>query len=133
MGAQLSLPGARQAADKGALKAFYAEDGPFDELKQAGYLLAVAFKIDSKIPPGKIEQVKNHKKLIKDLDAIKTAKAGEAVRASTATPPTRHACTSATPWREQATAAYGTARASLEVYLEGVELPPLGDAMYASQ
>ena len=86
MGASLSLPGARQAGDKGALKAFYAEDGPFDELKQAGYLLAVAFKIDSKIPPGKIEQVKNHKKLIKDLDAIKTAKAGEAVRASPATP-----------------------------------------------
>eukprot|EP00967_Tisochrysis_lutea_P153068 scaffold301240_cov34-Tisochrysis_lutea.AAC.3 len=42
-------------------KAFFAKDGPYDELMGAGYLLAVAFKIDSKIPPDKIPNVKMHK------------------------------------------------------------------------
>ena len=37
----------------------------------SGYLLAVAFKIDSKIPPDKIQQVKDHKQLLKDQDAGK--------------------------------------------------------------
>lgn len=43
------------------VKAFFAQDGPFEELKGAGYLLAVAFKIDSKISPDRIIAVKMHK------------------------------------------------------------------------
>ena len=53
--------------DVGALKSasgsFFAEkdDSPYAELKGAGFLLAVAFKIDTKIPPDKIPSVKDYK------------------------------------------------------------------------
>ena len=35
------------------------EDSPYSELKGAGFVLAVAFKIDTKIPPDKIPAVKD--------------------------------------------------------------------------
>jgi hypothetical protein len=43
------------------LKSFFAKNGPYDELNGAGYLLAVAFKIDSKMPPEKVPTVVTHK------------------------------------------------------------------------
>ena len=82
-----------------------AEDAPMTELKQAGYLLSVAFKIDGKIPPEKIQQVKDHKAMMKDVGKIKDA-AKDAAKAS---------------------AAYATASASINTWLEGVDLPALGD------
>ena len=64
------------AAIKKAGKAFWSssEEAPAEELKSAGYLLAVAFKIDSKIPPDKIAAVKAWKAMMKDLDGMKSAK-----------------------------------------------------------
>ena len=57
--------GISAAADSKAVKAaglpFFSESDPnagAGEIKGAGYLLSVAFKIDSKIPPDKIQQVK---------------------------------------------------------------------------
>lgn len=89
---------------------FEDEEGPIAELKTAGYLLAVAFKIDGKIPPDKIPQVKLHKALMSDLEALKRAsKGGKDAEAKTA---------------------FATASASLSAYLQGVELPPLGDSRY---
>ena len=41
------------------------EDSPYSELKGAGFLLAVAFKLDSKIPPDKLQTVKDHKAMMK--------------------------------------------------------------------
>ena len=70
---------------------------------------AVAFKIDTKIPPDKIQQVKDYKKLIKDLEALKAAGKPDSAKA-----------------------AYAKAKASMDVYLDGVELPPLGDQRYAA-
>ena len=86
------------------------EDAPASEFKGAGYLLSVAFKIDTKIPPDKIQQVKDYKVAMKDLGALRSSMASGAV--------------------DDAKTAYSKARASVEVYLEGVELPPLGDARY---
>jgi len=83
-----------------------SDDGPISELKTAGYLLSVAFKIDGKIPPDKIQQVKDHKQLIKDVDKLKGAM-------------------KETPAKMQA--AYLTASASMNTWLEGVDLPPVGD------
>ena len=62
-------------------KAFFDEsvdsppdnESPYNAFKTAGYLLAVAFKIDSKIPPDKIPQVKDYKKFMKDLEKLKEA------------------------------------------------------------
>ena len=63
------------AVKAGAKGDFYVGDeGPYEELKSAGYLLAVAFKIDSKIPPDKIAAVKAWKAMMKDLDGMKSAK-----------------------------------------------------------
>ena len=70
---------------------------------------AVAFKIDTKIPPDKIQQVKDYKKLIKDLEALKAAGKPDSAKAASA-----------------------KAKASMDVYLDGVELPPLGDQRYAA-
>jgi hypothetical protein len=96
---------------KTASASFFSESegSPMSELKGAGFLLAVAFKIDTKIPPDKIQQVKDHKKLMADLDALKSAKKPEAAQT-----------------------AYAKAKETMNVYLDGVELPPLGDARYAS-
>lgn len=78
--------------------------------RRAGYLLAVAFKIDSKIPPDKLQTVKDYKALIKDMDKLKSAmNSGKVADAATA---------------------YKASRNTFNVYLEGVELPPLGDARY---
>ena len=96
------------AAIKAAKKTFWAdvEDGPANEMKAAGYLLAVAFKIDSKIPPDKIQAVKDWKKMMGDVDKLKGASAKEAPKA------------------------YATATASVNAYLDAVELPALGDKRY---
>lgn len=101
-----------KASCKQAAKDFFsdADDSPLSELKSAGYLLSVAFKIDTKIPPDKIQQVKDYKVAMKDLGALRSSMASGAV--------------------DDAKKAYSKARASVEVYLEGVELPPLGDARY---
>ena len=102
---------------KQAVASFYkaeyeTQDGSmstaFDEFKTAGFLLAVAFKIDSKIPPDKIQQVKDFKVLLKDLEKLKGA--GK---------PT------------EAQGAYAAAKNSMGVFLEGVDLPPLGNERYA--
>ena len=88
---------------------FYdGEEGPYAELKSAGYLLAVAFKIDSKIPPDKIAAVKAWKAMMKDLDGMKAAKGDKFAAAAT------------------------KASTSMNAWLEEVELPPLGDARYAA-
>lgn len=53
--------------DASALKKGYGvffseqDDSPWKELQGAGFLLAVAFKIDTKIPPDKIPSVKDYK------------------------------------------------------------------------
>jgi hypothetical protein len=51
------------SAIKKGYGAFFSEqeDSPYAELKGAGFLLAVAFKIDTKIPPDKIPSVKDYK------------------------------------------------------------------------
>jgi len=79
----------------------------FDELKTAGFLLAVAFKIDSKIPPDKIQQVKDYKALMKEMDKLKSS-------------------------GKDASASYVSTKAAMGVFLEGVELPPLGNERYAT-
>ena len=58
---------------KAAASSFFSdsEEGPAQELKTAGYLLSVAFKIDGKIPPDKIQQVKD------DLDTAKGSLLGD--------------------------------------------------------
>jgi len=93
-------------------KAFFAEtDGaPFPELKTAGYLLSVAFKIDSKIPPDKIQQVKDFKTLLKDVEKLRTAVSGGK--------------------KTEMANSLDKTKTSLNVWLEGVELPKLGDARY---
>ena len=98
--------------DKAKVKAFFNEKddaSPFAELTGAGFLLATAFKIDGKIPPDKVAQVKMHKAFLKDLNALKSAAGGDGAKK-----------------------AYAQAAESLNVYLAGVELPPLGDASYLS-
>jgi len=99
------------AGQKQAGKVFFSDndEAAYVELKSAGYLLAVAFKIDSKIPPDKLQTVKDFKKMIKDLDSLKGAMGGSADEANTS---------------------YAKAKASMDEYLVGVELPPLGDARY---
>ena len=103
---------------KGAFaKAFFADsadeadESPYSAFKMAGYLLAVAFKIDSKVPPDKIQQVKDYKKFMKALDTLKDAVERNKVK--------------------DVEAAYATTKTTLDVFLEGVELPPVGDAAYA--
>ena len=46
--------------------------------------MAVAFKIDSKIPPDKIQQVKDHKLLMKDIGKLSEALGGKADKAAAA-------------------------------------------------
>ena len=101
------------AAIKKAGKAFWreAEDAPASELKAAGYLLAVAFKIDSKIPPDKIPAVKDFKAMMTVVEKLKGAMASGK--------PT------------EAAKAYAVATAGVNTYLEAVELPALGDPRYA--
>lgn len=92
-----------------SVAAFFAgKESPYDDLKSAGYLLAVAFKIDARIPPQKIQQKRDHDALIKSLDDLRSAvDKKDAKLASTA---------------------YATALAKLETYLDGVELPPTSDS-----
>ena len=61
------------SAIKKAMGTFFStqEDSPYSELKGAGFLLAVAFKIDTKIPPDKIPAVKDYKAMMKDLEGLK--------------------------------------------------------------
>ena len=98
---------------KTAAASFFSDrdESPLSEFKSAGYLLAVAFKIDSKIPPDKIQQVKDYKKFMKDLDGLKSAM-GKGKQSESAT-------------------AFAAASNSLNVLLEGVELPPTGDVRYS--
>ena len=79
------------------------------QLKTAGYLLSVAFKIDGKIPPDKIQQVKDHKAMMKDMGKLKDATKESAAKAQTA---------------------LASATTSLNVWLDGVDLPPVGDKAY---
>ena len=83
----------------------------YDELKSAGYLLAVAFKIDSKIPPDRIQQVKDWRKLMVEMDKLKESLSGKA---------------------DKAAVAYDAASAAINVWLDGVELPLMGDERYAA-
>jgi len=101
------------AAIKKAKTFFWAEsdDAPGTELKSVGYLLAVAFKIDSKIPPDKIPAVKEYKKMMADVEALKKAMGGSKP--------------------SEASKAYAASTASLNVYLDAVDLPTLGDARYS--
>ena len=85
------------------------EESPAAELEGAGYLLSVAFKIDGKIPPDKIQQVKDHKKLVKAMSSLKGA------------------CKES-PTKAQA--AYASASESMNVWLEGVDLPLVGTKAY---
>lgn len=89
---------------------FSTTDGsPAEEFKGAGFLLAVAFKIDGRTPPDKVPAVKDWKKMMADLDKLKAASKPE-----------------------QAKEAYAKAKATMDVYLDGVELPLLGDARYSA-
>ena len=109
---EAAIKSGEAAQIKTAKKAFFSEadDSPSSELKSAGYLLAVAFKIDSKIPPDKIPAVKDYKSMMSGVESLKKAmgsgKADEAAKALTAS------------------------RATVNAYLEAVELPPLGDPRY---
>jgi len=103
----------RAGTAKQAAASFFSEEdeAPLAELRSAGYLLAVAFKIDSKIPPDKIQQVKVYKKMMKEFESLKSAmKSGKS---------------------DPALEAFAATTASFNVYLEGVELPPIGDARYS--
>jgi len=86
-----------------------AEESPMSELTTAGYLLSVAFKIDGKIPPDKIQQVKDFKALTKSMKGLSSA-------------------TKESPSKAQA--AYASASTSMNVWLEGVDLPPVGAKSY---
>jgi len=100
------------AAIKKAGKAFWSssEEAPAEELKSAGYLLAVAFKIDSKIPPDKIPAVKDYKKMMGGVEKLKAAvSSGKAADAAKA---------------------YAASTDSLNLYLDAVELPAIGDSRY---
>lgn len=91
-------------AVKAAGKAFFADDPNCgaSELKSAGYLLSVAFKIDSKIPPDKIQQVKDWKAVQANVETLqKSMSAGKAA---------------------EARGAFDKTRASVEVWLAGVDL-----------
>lgn len=108
-----ALGAAVKAGDgmKQAAGTFFGEkdDSPQADLTTAGYLLSCAFKIDGKIPPDKIAQVKDFKKLIKDLGSLKSAMKESPAKAQ---------------------AAYANAATSMDVWLEGVDLPPVASAVY---
>ncbi len=74
------------------------------------YLLAVAFKLDTKTPPDKLQTVKDYKVMMADLEPLKKALNGKKA--------------------EEAQRAFAKASASLGTYLAGVELPPLSDISY---
>lgn len=94
-----NLPGAKSAA-------FWAE--PLEDLAGAGYLLAVAFKIDARVPPQKIQQKRDHDALIASIAQLKKAVGGSDTAA--------------------AKAQYANTLEKLDTYLKGVELPPTSDA-----
>ena len=96
---------------KPAMKTFYdsADGSPAEEFKGAGFLLAVAFKIDGRTPPDKVQAVKDWKKMMADLDKLKAASKPE-----------------------QAKDAYAKVKVTMDVYLESVDLPLLGDARYSA-
>ena len=73
------------------------------------YVSLAAFKLDSKIPPDRLQTVKDHKAMMASLDALKKALGGKPAEASQA---------------------YAAAKAKTDAYLEGVELPKIGDAQY---
>ncbi|KAJ1616777.1 hypothetical protein T492DRAFT_850578, partial [Pavlovales sp. CCMP2436] len=81
-----------------------------DDLTSAGYLLAVAFKIDSRIPPDKIPNKRDHDALMAAIGKLRKAVNGENEAAA----------------KEQ----YADTLEKMEKYLKGVELPPSSDAMY---
>ena len=92
-----------------------ASNAPFwssglEDLTGAGYLLAVAFKIDARVPPQKIQQKRDHDALIASIDKLKKAVGGSDKAA--------------------AQAQYADTLAKLDVYLKGVELPPTSHAAY---
>jgi len=98
---------------KKAKSTFFADnvdESPICELKSAGYLLAVAFKIDSKIPPDKIQAVKLYRSMIADVEKLGKELAGGKA--------------------DKAAKAYAAAKDSMNNYLDEVELPPLTDPRY---
>lgn len=105
-----AVENAEAAALKTAKAAFFGDEkeGPFAELKAAGYLLAVAFKFDSKTPPDKLATVKAYKKMMAEIEKLKAALGKP----------------------KEAKAAYAAAADKLDVYLELVELPARTDARY---
>jgi len=96
-GSGLKQAGADFFADK--------DESPISELTTAGFLLSVAFKIDGKIPPDKIQQVKDFKKMSKDLGSLKSA-----MKESP----------------DKAKAAYAKVKSSMDEWLDGVDLPATG-------
>lgn len=99
---------------KSAKKKFFAdkEDAPASEMKTAGYLLAVAFKLDSKIPPDKIAAVKAWKAMMKDLAKLESGMGGG--KAS------------------EASKAYAASTVTMEAFLAEVDLPGLSDERYST-
>jgi hypothetical protein len=83
---------------------------PLADLTGAGYLLAVAFKIDARVPPQKIKQKRDHDALIASLKMLQKSVAGSDAAA--------------------AKAQYASTLDALNEYLEGVELPLAKDSSY---
>uniref|UniRef100_A0A7S4EW22 Uncharacterized protein n=1 Tax=Chrysotila carterae TaxID=13221 RepID=A0A7S4EW22_CHRCT len=102
----LSLKAPAEAGTKLGGSDFFKENGPYSEFMTAGYLLAVAFKIDAKIPPSRIAQVGKHGALMASLDKLKSASPANVG------------------------AAYAAAAVALDDFLDSVELPPLSDGRY---
>lgn len=95
------------AAAKSA--AFWSDkDVGFDDLTNAGYLLAVAFKIDARVPPQRIQQKRDHDAMIASITKLKKSVGSSDTAA--------------------AKALYADALEKLETYLKGVELPPTSDS-----
>lgn len=61
------------------------------------------------VPPDRLESVKAYKKMLKDLDELKKGMAGK---------------------ESEARKAYANVRTSMSLYLEEVEMAPLGDPSY---
>jgi len=91
-----------------AVTDFWATAG--DDFKTAGYLLAVAFKIDGRIPPDKIQQKRDHDALMIALGKLQKATSKRDAPGSQS--------------------AFADVREKLDVYLKGVELPESSDKMY---
>jgi hypothetical protein len=81
-----------------------------EDITGAGYLLAVAFKIDARIPPDKIPNKRLHDALMASIGKLRKTVNGSSEAAA----------------KDQ----YTETLSQLEKYLAGVELPPSSDAAY---